>query len=143
MEGLIVLLVLAVLAVPVLLVIALASVSGLKGRVAALEAQVAALHRRAAAEPTWAPASPSPASEPTPGDLMPQASPPQPQPTPTPAPAVEPAKAAPVMKDALSEHIQATASAISPGTPMRRIGTLARISSPRSALVSFVIGVVM
>src|SRR6185312_11551212 len=48
---------------------------------------------------------------------------------------------APVMNDALSEHIQATASAISLGTPKRRIGTFARISWPRSSIVSFVIAV--
>ena len=56
MEGLIGLVVLAVLSVPVLLIIALAMISGLKARVAWLEAQVtqlqAATARPAAAEPT-------------------------------------------------------------------------------------------
>ena len=55
MEGLIALLILAVLAVPVLLVIALASISGLKQRVYALEQQLAALHRRPAAAATAPP----------------------------------------------------------------------------------------
>ena len=45
MEGLIGLLVLVVLAVPVLLVMALVSVSGLKRRVADLETEVAQLRR--------------------------------------------------------------------------------------------------
>ena len=56
MEGLIGLVVLVVLAVPVLLIIALAMIGGLKSRVAGLEAQVAQLQaataRSASAEPT-------------------------------------------------------------------------------------------
>ena len=78
MEGLIALLVLAVLAVPVLLVVALVSVSGLKQRVAALEQQVAALNRRPASaapvEPTLAELVRQPAPPPTqPGSPGPEA----------------------------------------------------------------------
>ena len=47
------------------------------------------------------------------------------------------------MNDALSEHIQTTASAISSGTPMRFIGTFAITSSSRVLTISSVIGVVM
>ena len=65
MEGLIGLLVLAILAVPVLLIVALVSVSGLKRRVADLEAEVAQLHRRAAE-----PAVQAAAADPTLGDWM-------------------------------------------------------------------------
>ncbi|MEG2941226.1 MAG: DUF2339 domain-containing protein [Thermomonas sp.] len=69
MEGVIALVVLAVLAIPVLLVIALVSVSTLKQRVAALEQQVAALQRRpvaaASAEPTLADLVRQPAPPPT------------------------------------------------------------------------------
>ncbi len=50
---------------------------------------------------------------------------------------------APVMNDALSEHIQTTASAISSGTPMRFIGTFAKVASSRVSTTSLVIGVVM
>ena len=64
MEGLIGLLVLAILAVPVLLIVALVSVSGLKRRVADLEAEVAQLHRRAAEPAVQA------AADPTLGDWM-------------------------------------------------------------------------
>ena len=49
---------------------------------------------------------------------------------------------APVMNDALSEHIQTTASAISSGTPMRFIGTFAITASRRVFTTSSVIGVV-
>lgn len=73
MEGLIGLLVLAILAVPVLLIVALVSVSGLKRRVTDLEAEVAQLHRRAAE-----PAMQAAAVDPTLGDWMqPSASPPK------------------------------------------------------------------
>ena len=65
MEGLIGLLVLAILAVPVSLIVALVSVSGLKRRVADLEAEVAQLHRRAAE-----PAVQAAAADPTLGDWM-------------------------------------------------------------------------
>ncbi|QDA57836.1 DUF2339 domain-containing protein [Thermomonas aquatica] len=104
MEGLIVLLVLAVLAVPVLLVMALVSVSGLKARIAALEVQVDTLQRRARAEQARAPAQASTAAEPTLGELMQQASTAQSMAAPiatpvagagTPAPAAVPAAASP------------------------------------------------
>ncbi|RMH91005.1 DUF2339 domain-containing protein [Lysobacter pythonis] len=61
MEGLILL---AVLAVPILLVIALVSISGLKRRVEELEARVAALRREPASDMPDAPPSPSPPSPP-------------------------------------------------------------------------------
>ena len=48
MEGMIGLLVLSVLAVPVLLIIALVSISGLKRRVALLEEELGRLQRRVA-----------------------------------------------------------------------------------------------
>jgi hypothetical protein len=46
------------------------------------------------------------------------------------------------MKDALSEHIQTTASAISSGWPMRFMGTFAITASSRVCTTSSVIGVV-
>lgn len=95
MEGLIGLLVLVVLAVPVLLVIALVSVSGLKRRVATLEEQLAAMHRRAASEPARAQVPESTATEPTLGELMRQAAP-SPPPAPTPVPASAPPVIAPL-----------------------------------------------
>ena len=49
MESLLALLALVVLAVPVLLIVALASISGLKHRVAALEEDLASLQASAAA----------------------------------------------------------------------------------------------
>ena len=91
MGSLLTLLVLVVLAVPVLLILALVSVSGLKQRVAALEDQIAALHRRDAAEPPRTPQPP--ATEPTLGELMRQGAAQSPQtpsvttPVATPAPA--------------------------------------------------------
>jgi uncharacterized membrane protein len=65
MEGLIVLLVLAVAAVPILLIVALAKISDLKERMAVLESQVARLRASEAA-----PAAPAPSAEPTLADLM-------------------------------------------------------------------------
>ena len=92
MEGVIGLLVLVVLAVPVLLVIALVSVSTLKQRVAALEQQVAALHRR--------PVAAAPA-EPTLADLVRQPAPPPTQPAPqAPRPPVPEAPVAQPVRDA-------------------------------------------
>ena len=91
--GLLVLVGLAVLAMPVLLIVALVSVSGLKRRVATLEAQVAQLRAARVAEPAPAPASTvsAPAAPvedegPTLADLMRDAAPP-PRATPAPAPA--------------------------------------------------------
>ncbi len=107
MEGLIGLLVLAILAVPVLLVVALVSVSGLKRRVADLETEMVQLRR--AAEPGR-----QAAAGPTPGDWMQQSVPPSaPTPpaaaaasaptapmTPSPAPAPPPAPVAPTVEAA-------------------------------------------
>ena len=73
MEGMIGLLVLSVLAVPVLLIIALVSISGLKRRVALLEEELGRLQRRVAPAPTHV--SPPMPSEPTLGELMQQAAP--------------------------------------------------------------------
>ena len=50
---------------------------------------------------------------------------------------------APVIKEAFSEHIHTTASAISSGIPTRRMGTFAMISSKCASIVSLVIGVSM
>ena len=95
MEGVIGLLVLVVLAVPVLLVIALVSVSTLKQRVAALEQQVAALHRR--------PAAAAPA-ESTLADLVRQ-------PAPTPTQATQPPPRPPMPEATVSPPVQAAAPA--------------------------------
>ena len=93
MEGLIALLVLAVLAVPVLLVIALVSISGLKQRVGALEQQVAALHRRPVA-----PAAAASPQEPTLADLTRQSAPPTSQPAAqAPPPSMQDAPVPPVV----------------------------------------------
>jgi uncharacterized membrane protein len=123
MEGVIALVVLAVLAIPVLLVIALVSVSTLKQRVAALEQQLAALNRRpaaaaASAEPTLADLVRQPAAVPTPSQ------PAAPTPTP-PAPASESPVAAPVRAAApaapqVSEPL-APAAAPSPASVQQRI----------------------
>lgn len=90
MGGLIGLLVLAILAVPVLLIVALVSVSGLKRRVADLETEVAQLRRRAAA-PAGQATAPGERAQP---DVPPPAPPAtlQAQPaTPAPSPADVPA----------------------------------------------------
>lgn len=88
MEGLIGLLVLAILAVPVLLVVALVSISGLKRRVADLETEVAQLRWRPASDAIrTAPA------EPTLDDWMRQAPPP---PRTPPSPPVAPSAPVPV-----------------------------------------------
>ena len=90
MEGLIGLLVLAILAVPVLLIVALVSVSGLKRRVADLEAEVAQLHRRAAE-----PAVQAAAADPTLGDWMQSTASPPKSPSARQAHPTTPAAAAP------------------------------------------------
>ena len=101
MEGLIGLLVLAILAVPVLLVVALVSVSGLKRRVADLETEVVQLRRaaepgrQAAPGPTlgdWM-QQPVPPSAPTPPAAAAASAPTAPM-TPSPAPAPSPAPVA-------------------------------------------------
>ena len=121
MEGLIGLLVLAILAVPVLLVVALVSVSGLKRRVADLEAEVAQLHRRATAPPGQAPAAPAS------GDWMQRSAPPPESPPAAPAqqaapavvapaPAVADAHASPPAASATTARpLEATAASPSPG----------------------------
>ena len=94
MEGLIGLLVLAILAVPVLLVVALVSISGLKRRVADLETDVAQLRRRPASD-----AIRVVPAEPTLDDWMRQAPPPRTPPSSPVAPSapapVEPVAPAP------------------------------------------------
>lgn len=103
MEGMIALLVLAVLAVPVLLVIALVSISGLKQRVGALEQQVAALHRRPVA-----PAAAASPQEPTLADLTRQSAPPTSQPAAqAPPPSVQDAPVPPVVPAAAPAAPQA------------------------------------
>ena len=99
--GLLVLVGLAVLAMPVLLIIALVSVSGLKRRVTTLEAQIAQLRAARAAEtavPTASVATATPAvppvdEGPTLADLMREAAP-TPPPRVTPAPAAAPSRTA-------------------------------------------------
>ena len=118
MEGVIGLLVLVVLAVPVLLVIALVSVSTLKQRVAALEQQVAALHRRpvvpAPAEPTLADLMRQPAPTPTQTASQPPRAP-EPE-----APASPPVQAAAPAAPQVSEAI-AAAPAPAPAPVHRKI----------------------
>ncbi|HSD17707.1 MAG TPA: DUF2339 domain-containing protein [Thermomonas sp.] len=119
MEGLIALVVLAVLAVPVLLVIALVSVSTLKQRVAALEQQVAGLGRR--------PAAAAAPAEPTLADLVRQPAPPATAPvaqSPRP-PVVETPVAAPVRDTApaapqVSEPVAATPTPTPTPAPIPR-----------------------
>ena len=108
MEGVIALVVLAVLAIPVLLVIALVSVSTLKQRVAALEQQVAALHRRPAAaaapaEPTLADLVRQPAPLPT------QSAPSPPRPPVVETPVVQPVRDAAPAAPQVSEPAAAAA----------------------------------
>jgi uncharacterized membrane protein len=117
MEGLIGLVVLVLLAVPVLLIVALTMISGLKRRVGNLEVEVAALHAaredrseavadaptlgewmRTQVPPVQAPATPAPS---TPARAAPAAAP-EPEPiaassaTPPPLPAAPPSRATPV-----------------------------------------------
>lgn len=143
MEGLIGLLVLAILAVPVLLIVALVSVSGLKRRVADLETEVAQLRRQPAAdtlrpaapvEPTlddWmrqAAPSPSHASPPAPASTEPVAPPahpvdaevsPQSQPLPP-----RPAPSAPVRPDMATLALRAVKRWFSVGNVPVKIGML-------------------
>jgi len=84
MEGLLVLLALAVLAVPVLLIVALVSLSGVKARLADLEHEVDAM-RRAAAHAATTPRE-APVAERTPPPLPAAAPPPVVREAPTPAP---------------------------------------------------------
>lgn len=70
MAGLVTLLVLVLLTVPVLLIIALVSISGLKARVGLLEERIAELAQRAAARPAASVAEEEAEREPTLGELM-------------------------------------------------------------------------
>lgn len=115
MEGLIGLLVLAVLAVPVLLVMALVSVSGLKRRVADLETEVAQLRRGPASDAKWAPV-PAPV-EPTLPDWMRQGSPPPASPPETPEAPAAPASVAPLPATPSPTSRPAEAEAPSPLPP--------------------------
>lgn len=115
MEGLIGLLVLAILAVPVLLVVALVSVSGLKRRVADLEAEVELLRRRATAPAVQAAAAAS-------GDWMQRSAPPSESPSAAqasraaPAPSVVDAPTTPPTASATTARpLEATAASPSPG----------------------------
>lgn len=115
MEGLIGLLVLAILAVPVLLIVALVSVSGLKRRVADLEAEVELLRRRATAPAVQAAAAAS-------GDWMQRSAPPSESPSAAqasraaPAPSVVDAPTTPPTASATTARpLEATAASPSPG----------------------------
>ncbi|HOZ23774.1 MAG TPA: DUF2339 domain-containing protein [Thermomonas sp.] len=119
MEGLIALLVLAVLAVPVLLVVALASISGLKQRVGALEQQLAALQRRPVA-----PAASAAAPEPTLAELVRQPAPPPSHPAPQVAP--PPVQDAPVAPPARA----AEPPAPQVGEPMASMPSPASVPRP-------------
>ena len=123
MEGLIGLLVLAILAVPVLLVVALVSISGLKQRMAELETEVAQLRRRAA-EPPRQTAS----VESTPGDWMQQSAPPLKAPFAPQAPAAA-APAASVSATPATPPAAASTAARSPEAVASRVSA----SPPPSA----------
>ncbi|GAB3104892.1 DUF2339 domain-containing protein [Lysobacter terrae] len=121
MEGLIMLAVLLVLAVPVLLIAALAMIGGLKRRVSQLESDVQQLRAERAA--------PAAVSEPTLGDWMqqqavppsaPRAAPPTPTPTPAPVPPEPqpaPAVTAPAAPVRATPERAAPAAVSSPAVP--------------------------
>lgn len=96
MEALIALVVLVLLAIPLLLVVALVMIAGLRRRVAALEGAFAAAPaaRPAAAEPAPERAAPMPAAGADPPFLRPVAAAAPPPPQPTPPPVHEPVPAA-------------------------------------------------
>ncbi|WP_121504471.1 DUF2339 domain-containing protein [Stenotrophomonas sp. SMYL86] len=96
MEALIALVVLVLLAIPLLLVVALVMIAGLRRRVAALEGALAAAPaaRPAAAEPAPERAAPMPAPGADPPFLRPVAAAAPPPPQPTPPPVHEPVPAA-------------------------------------------------
>ncbi|MFT4180176.1 MAG: DUF2339 domain-containing protein [Thermomonas sp.] len=93
MEGVIVLLVLAVLAVPVLLIVALMSLSSVKQRVSVLEMDVERLRRMSARAAEPAAAQPAPIPQPTPAAAS-TPSAPSPTPAPEPPKVAEPIRAA-------------------------------------------------
>ncbi len=96
MEALIALVVLVLLAIPLLLVVALVMIAGLRRRVAALEGALAAAPaaRPVAAEPAPERAAPMPAAGADPPFLRPVAAAAPPPPQPTPPPVHEPVPAA-------------------------------------------------
>ena len=96
MEALIALVVLVLLAIPLLLVVALVMIAGLRRRVAALEGALAAAPaaRPVAAEPAPERAAPMPAASADPPFLRPVAAAAPPPPQPTPPPVHEPVPAA-------------------------------------------------
>ena len=96
MEALIALVVLVLLAIPLLLVVALVMIAGLRRRVAALEGALATAPaaRPAAAEPAPERAAPMPAAGADPPFLRPVAAAAPPPPQPTPPPVHEPVPAA-------------------------------------------------
>jgi uncharacterized membrane protein len=128
MEGMIVLGVLVLLAVPVMLIVALAMISGLKRRVSQLEDHVAQLRMAraadaaaaAASEPTladWMSEQPPAARPPTPapGEGVPER--PAPMRAPEPTPAVEPTAARPVTPPPLPESMPPRAAPTAPLPP--------------------------
>ena len=121
--GLLVLVGLAVLAMPVLLIVALVAVSGLKRRVAMLEDQVTQLRSARATEPAPAPAraaAPAPTVQaavpeegPTLADLMREPAPPRPAPTAA-TPPSRPAGPPPIPPSPRSEAYQQPAPSMPP-----------------------------
>ena len=113
MEGVIALVVLAVLAIPVLLIIALVSISTLKQRLAALEQQVDALRRRPAAAATV-----SSPSESTLADRVPQPAPSPVQPEPeAPRLSLAETSVAPIVRAAAPAAPEVGAAIATPPTP--------------------------
>ncbi|QSX78624.1 DUF2339 domain-containing protein [Agrilutibacter solisilvae] len=127
MEGLFVLLVLAVLAVPVLVVVALVKISGLRHRLELLEEEVAQLH--GAREPQAVP------SEPTLADLMREQAPPAaaapPRAQPAEYQASQPPAAAAPPGPVPTPPRPEPAMATPPPLPPRPAAALPRIPSPR------------
>jgi len=121
--GLLVLVGLAVLAMPVLLIVALVAVSGLKRRVAMLEDQVTQLRSARATEPAPAPAraaAPAPTAQaavpeegPTLADLMREPAPPRPAPTAA-TPPSRPAGPPPIPPSPRAEAYQQPAPSMPP-----------------------------
>ena len=144
--GLLVLVGLAVLAMPVLLIVALVAVSGLKRRVAMLEDQVTQLRSARATEPAPAPAraaAPAPTVQaavpeegPTLADLMREPAPPRPAgpppipPSPRPeayqqpAPSMPPRPAAPSRPDFATKAVRAVQRWFTVGNVPVKIGVL-------------------
>ena len=152
MEGLIGLVVLVVLAVPVLLVLALVSVSGLKQRVALLEAEMTQLRRQSlpdaprtaamppAADERMQPASPPPMEAPAPAPAQPAAPPPsQPAARPVAAPPQpplppRPAPSTPARPDRVALAIRAVKRWFSVGNVPVKIGMLVLLAGVAALL---------